>query len=262
MKLPLYQVDAFTGRLFRGNPAAVCPLEEWLDDQTMQDIAAENNLAETAFFVREPGGYHLRWFTPEVEVDLCGHATLASAYVVLNHITPEEDEVRFHTRSGELVVARKEDLYSLDLPARPPNPCDAPKELAKALGAQPEEVWAARDYMAVFSNEEQILSMEPDFNALAKLDKFAVIVTAPGDEVDFVSRFFAPAKGINEDPVTGSAHCSLVPYWSDSLGKESLVARQLSRRGGELLCEDHGDRVKLYGKATLYLTGMIHLNDQ
>jgi PhzF family phenazine biosynthesis protein len=259
MKIPLYKVDAFTNELFGGNPAAVCPLDKWLDTELMQAIAAENNLSETAFFVEEKDGYSLRWFTPVTEVDLCGHATLASAYVLMNHLDPARRSVKFHTRSGELTVTRHGDLFSLDFPARPPAPCDVPELLIEALGARPQEVWAARDYMAVYESEDQVRDLEPDMEKLCGIDKFAVIVTAPGQEVDFVSRFFAPAKGVSEDPVTGSAHCTLIPYWSDCLGKQELIARQLSARGGELICQDNGDRVKISGHAVLFASGMIHL---
>lgn len=259
MKIPLYQVDAFTAEVFSGNPAAVCPLDTWLDDDILQAIASENNLSETAFFVPERDGFRLRWFTPAVEVDLCGHATLASAFVLMNHLDPGLPLVRFRTRSGELTVTREEDLFALDFPARPPSPCEYPELLIEGLGKQPQEVWAARDYMAVFESEEEVLALEPDMAKLAKLDRFAVIATAPGTDFDFVSRFFAPSKGVPEDPVTGSAHCTLVPYWSDCLGKQRLVAKQVSRRGGELICEDLGERVKIAGRAALFATGMIHL---
>src|SRR5258708_22996735 len=224
MNVPFFQVDAFTGKLFGGNPAAICPLTEWLEDATMQAIAEENNLSETAFFVKEGGCYRLRWFTPEVEVDLCGHATLASAFVLMTQLDPQMAEVRFQTRSGELRVSRNDDLFSLDFPAKPPAPCDMPELLVEALGEEPEEIWAARDYMAVFDSEETVRSLQPDMVKLARLDKFAVIVTAPGESADFVSRFFAPAQGVPEDPVTGSAHCTLIPSWSDALEKEMMIA--------------------------------------
>jgi len=259
MKIPLYQVDAFTGRLFGGNPAAVCPLESWLDDETLQAIAGENNLSETAYFVFNGDGYQLRWFTPEVEVDLCGHATLASAYVLMNHLNPECSDVRFRTKSGELRVTRNDDLYTLDFPARPAAPCDVPEQLIEALGIKPQEVWAAKAYMAVYESEDEILDLKPDMELLAGLDKYATIVTAPGQSADFVSRFFAPAAGIPEDPVTGSAHCTLIPYWSDCLGKQTLLAHQVSKRGGELLCQDLGDRVKISGRAVLFSEGTIYL---
>jgi PhzF family phenazine biosynthesis protein len=260
MDIPLYQVDAFTPRVFAGNPAAVCPLERWLDDSALQAIALENNLSETAFFVPdEQGGYHLRWFTPAVEVDLCGHATLASAYVLMNYLDPSRTEVCFRSRSGELRVTREGDLYALDFPSRPPSRVEPPQELIEALGVEPESVWMARDYMAVFRDEQRVRAMAPDMTKLAAMDVFAVIVTARGSDVDFVSRFFAPGRGVPEDPVTGSAHCTLIPYWSGVLGKKSMIARQMSARGGELFCEDRGDRVKIAGAAALFATGTIHL---
>lgn len=227
MRLPLYQVDAFTDRLFGGNPAAVCPLEEWLPDTTMQAIAAENNLSETAFFVREGEGYALRWFTPAVEVELCGHATLASAYVIFHVLEPARERVLFRTRkAGTLVVTRRGDELAMDFPAWPASPVAAPPELAAALGKPPVRVLAARDYLAVYEHAEDVAGLDPDLAAVARLDRFAVIVTAPGVEgVDFVSRFFAPAKGVPEDPVTGSAHCTLTPYWAARLGKTRLQAK-------------------------------------
>jgi PhzF family phenazine biosynthesis protein len=261
VKLPLYQVDAFSSRPFGGNPAAVCPLDEWLPDEVMQAIAAENNLAETAFFVEESDGYRLRWFTPIVEVDLCGHATLASGYVVLTHLDSGRESVTFHTRSGPLVVQRHGDLFQLDLPALPPKPLDPSEEVARALGKVPVALLAARELMAVLESEEEVKALQPNMDAVAKLDTFALMVTAPGREVDFVSRFFAPAQGIPEDPVTGSAHCTLVPYWAERLGKNKLSARQVSPRVGELDCELAGDRVMLRGGVAPYLSGMIHLAD-
>jgi len=259
VRIPLYQIDAFTGRLFRGNPAAVCPLEEWLEDEQMQAIAAENNLSETAFFVRRGEGYQLRWFTPKVEVDLCGHATLASAFVILNYLEPAREEVRFETRSGELVVRRNGDLLAMDFPAREPWRCECSVALSQALGKPPLEVWEARDYMAVYESEDEVRALAPDMGALVVVGHFAVIVTAPGREADFVSRFFAPAAGVPEDPVTGSAHCTLVPYWARRLGKTQLQARQVSARGGELFCEHRGERVTIAGRAVRYLEGTIHL---
>ena len=259
MRIPLYQIDAFTGRLFAGNPAAVCPLKEWLEDQQLQAIAAENNLSETAFFVPCGDVYQLRWFTPAVEVDLCGHATLASAFVILNCLDPRREAVRFETRSGELVVRRDGELLSMDFPARAPSRCEVPSDLVEALGAAPCEVWEARDYLAVYHAEEEIRALAPDMRALVAVGHFAVIVTAPGLEADFVSRFFAPASGVPEDPVTGSAHCTLVPYWARRLGKTQLHARQVSARGGELWCEHRGDRVTIAGRAVRYLEGTIYL---
>ncbi len=257
MEIPIYQVDAFSGRIFAGNPAAVCPLEAWLDDDKMQAIAAENNLAETAFLVPNGGSYHLRWFTPAVEVDLCGHATLASAHVVFRHLAPELERVRFDTRSGELVVTRDGDRLSMNFPSRPPQPCEVHPQLLSALGGNPEEVLAARDYLVIYRTEEEVRAIRPDMKSLIETDRFAVIITGPGSRSDFVSRFFAPAKGVPEDPVTGSAHCTLIPYWSKRLGKTSLHALQASPRGGELWCEDMGERVKMSGYTAEFLRGTI-----
>jgi len=264
MRIPFYHVDAFASRPFAGNPAAVCPLEAWLSDATLQAIAAEHNLSETAFYVARGTHYELRWFTPEVEVDLCGHATVGSAHVIFD-VRRENSGTRvtFQSKSGELGVERTLEqgspLYALDFPARPPQPCDAPPGLIAALGATPREVLAARDLLCVFGSEDEVLALKPDFAKIAALDHFAVIVTAPGKDCDFVSRFFAPAKGINEDPVTGSAHCTLIPYWSARLGKTELFARQRSQRGGELWCRHRGDRVSIAGRAVLYSEGVIEL---
>jgi len=259
VRIPIFQVDAFTGRLFAGNPAAVCPLETWLEDSQMQSIAAEINLSETAFFVRNGESYDLRWFTPACEVDLCGHATLASAFVVFEILDPAASLVRFQTRSGELRVSRDGDLLTMDFPARPPQPCNLSLALATALGKPPRELGAARDYLAVYDSEDDVRSLAPNMPAVAALDRFAVIVTAPGRDADFVSRFFAPAHGVDEDPVTGSAHCTLVPYWAERLGKTKLHALQVSARGGELWCELKGDRVTISGRAVRYLEGTILL---
>jgi PhzF family phenazine biosynthesis protein len=258
--IPLFQIDAFSGTLFSGNPAAVCPLDQWLDDATLQAIAAENNVSETAFFVRRGNGYDLRWFTPTMEVDLCGHATLASASAIFQFLDPSKESVDFHTKSGRLTVRRAGDLLSMDFPSRPPAPCPVPAGLAEALGKAPVEAGLSRDLMAVFADEEEVRSMQPDMTLLARLPYFAVIVTAPGRDADFVSRFFAPRGGIPEDPVTGSAHCTLVPYWSQRLGKTNLRALQVSARGGELFCEDCGDRVAIAGRAVRFLEGTIHLD--
>jgi len=259
MRLPIYQVDAFTDRLFGGNPAAIVPLERWLPDGTMQAIAAENNLAETAFFVREGEGYALRWFTPTVEVDLCGHATLAAAYVIFHRLEPRRTEVAFRTlKAGSLCVKRHGDALAMDFPSRLGEKATAPAALAAALGKAPSVVLAARDYLAVYERQEEVAALVPDFAALARLDRFAVIVTAPGrDGVDFVSRFFAPAQGIAEDPVTGSSHCTLAPYWAARLGKKTLTARQISARGGDLTCTIADDRVIIAGRCVLYLEGAI-----
>jgi PhzF family phenazine biosynthesis protein len=259
MKLPLYQVDAFTDHLFGGNPAAVCPLERWLPDAQMQAIAAENNLAETAFFVPEGEAYALRWFTPAVEVDLCGHATLASAHVIFERLAPARQEVSFQTlKAGTLTVRREGGRLAMALPARPPAPAAAPPGLAAALGRAPREIMAARDHLCVFERAEDVSDLAPDFSALHKVDCWGVIATAPGsDGIDFVSRFFAPRQGVAEDPATGSSHCTLVPYWAARLGKSRLEARQLSRRVGVFSCVLGGDRVTLIGGAVIYLEGEI-----
>ena len=261
MRIPLYQIDAFADGPFTGNPAAVCPLESWLPDAVMQAIAAENNLSETAFFVPEGDRWKLRWFTPTTEVDLCGHATLAAAYVIFRFVAPGRRQVQFHTlQAGVLTVRADGELLALDFPSRPALPCAAPPALAAALGTAPEEVLAARDWLAVYRTEAEVLALAPDFAALKALERFAVIVTAPGSGgVDFVSRFFAPAQGVDEDPATGSAHCTLIPYWADRLGKTRLQARQLSRRGASLSCALDGDRVSIAGRAVLYLTGTIEI---
>lgn len=262
MRIPFYQIDAFTDAVFSGNPAGVCPLEAWLPAELMQKIALENNLSETAFFVRRGDAFDLRWFTPTMEVDLCGHATLASAFVLYNFLGYTEDAVHFSTQhSGALVVSRRDDLLVMDLPAWPPTPVDAPRQLIDALGRAPVEVRRSRDYFVVFSSEDDIKSLTPDMEALLKLDAQGVIVTAPGNDADFVSRYFAPVAGIPEDPVTGSAHCMLVPFWAERLGKTTLHARQLSARGGELFCEHAGERVRVAGRAVAYLSGEIHLQD-
>ena len=259
MRIPVYQVDAFASRVFTGNPAAVCPLDKWLPDEQMQAIAAENNLAETAFFVKNGEGYNLRWFTPTVEVDLCGHATLASGFVIMNHLTPSAKSVQFSTQSGKLTVTRDGDLLSLDFPTRVPLECQVHPELVAAMGGKPQTVLAAREYLVVYGTEDEVRALTPDMNILSKVDHFAVIATAPGKDVDFISRFFAPKQGIPEDPVTGSAHCTLIPYWSKRLGKKKLHAYQASPRGGELWCEDRGERVTISGKAVQFLEGMISL---
>lgn len=259
MKLDIYQVDAFTHRPFGGNPAAIVPLDSWLPDDVMQAIALENNLSETAFFVRGEDGYDLRWFTPTFEIDLCGHATLATAFVLFHELGAKEDILRFQSKSGLLTVARENDRLVLDFPSRPPVAAEAPEGLFEALGREPKKVLRSRDYFLVYENEADILAIEPNFDALGRIKTHAVIVTAPGSDCDFVSRFFAPEAGINEDPVTGSAHCNLIPYWADKLGKTEMFARQLSARGGEIYCELAGDRVKIGGNAVLFLKGEIYV---
>lgn len=257
MKLDIYQVDAFTREVFKGNPAAVVPLQGWLPSETMLAIAAENNLAETAFFVKEGEGYGLKWFTPEIEIDLCGHATLASAYVLWNVLGEQRDTLNFETKSGTLTVTREGDLMVMDFPSRPAQETDAPEGLSDALGAAPQKVLKSRDYLAIYDTEAEVLALRPDFRAISELGVHAVICTAKGDTADFVSRFFAPSVGVDEDPVTGSAHCTLIPYWADRLGKTELYAHQVSKRGGELFCELKGDRVRIAGNAVLYLKGEI-----
>ncbi|MDY0020520.1 MAG: PhzF family phenazine biosynthesis protein, partial [Anaerolineae bacterium] len=237
----------------------VCPLESWLDDETMRAIAAENNLSETAFFVREGEGYALRWFTPKAEVDLCGHATLASSFVIFNCLAPELERVAFSTKSGTLTVTREGPRLVMDFPARPGEPADAPEALLRGLGREPQAVLRARDYLVLYDSEAAIRALVPDMAALMDVDSLGVIVTAPGEYADFVSRFFAPRVGVPEDPVTGSAHCTLIPYWSNRLGKAEMIAWQVSERGGELFCTDLGERVKVAGQAVLYMQGTIRL---
>ena len=260
MKIPLYQIDAFSSHIFSGNPAAVCPLKEWLEDSLLQAIAQENNLSETAFFVPEGNGYHIRWFTPVAEVDLCGHATLASAFVIFNYFDTSSGHVSFNSKSGSLTVVQEEELLSMDFPSRPPVLCEAPKELLDGIGKEPLEVLCSEDYVAVFSREDDIVELNPDMAILKKLDLRGVIVTARGKNVDFVSRFFAPKFGVNEDPVTGSAHCALIPYWANKLNKKNLHAYQVSQRGGELFCKDCGNRVIISGRAVQFMEGSITIN--
>jgi PhzF family phenazine biosynthesis protein len=262
MKLRYHQVDAFTDELFHGNPAGVCPLAEWLPGATMQKIAMENNQAETAFYVRGPVRHHIRWFTPAVEVDLCGHATLAASHIIFSVDGFPGPAVEFDSRSGVLVVRREGDLLTLDFPADSPSLVAPPRDLIEALGAAPREAYKGKtDYLLVYSSQGDIERMRPDFALLARTPARGVIVTAPGDAVDFVSRFFAPQVGINEDPVTGSAHTTLTPFWASRLGLEEMDARQLSRRGGKLHCRLAGGRVLISGQARDYLQGIIELPD-
>lgn len=257
MKIKLYQVDAFASRTFEGNPAAVCPLENWLDDALLQAIAEENNLSETAFFVPSEKGFKLRWFTPVKEIDLCGHATLATAHVIFGKLGYSKQVIIFETRSGELFVKKKGYLLEMDFPAAPPRPCGLSETLVKGLGERPVEVLAADDYLAVFDSEATVRAIIPDYALLSQLDLRGVIATAPGVDVDFVSRFFAPKFGIPEDPVTGSAHCELAPYWAGKLDKNILTAKQVSRRGGNITCELKGDRVLLSGCAVTFMEAEI-----
>lgn len=260
MKLPLYWIDAFTDRVFAGNPAAVVSLDTWLPDELLQRIAFENGLSETAFFVRTaPARFHLRWFTPAIEVDLCGHATLATAHVLFRELAEPGEILTFDSRSGPLTVTRRgDDKLELDFPARPAAPTDAPAVLVRGLGLAPLLVARSeRMWLCVYARAADMRALRPDHATLSALTPGRIIVTAPGDDCDFVSRFFAYDAGIAEDPVTGSAHCTLVPYWAARLGKNSLHARQVSARGGELWCELAADRVKIAGRAVLYLRGEI-----
>jgi predicted PhzF superfamily epimerase YddE/YHI9 len=260
MKLKIFQVDAFTSRLFSGNPAAICISEFWPEEGTMQDIARENNLSETAFIVPEKEGYAIRWFTPLVEVDLCGHATLAAAHVLFTHLGYPSGVITFHSpRSGRLSVERTGEVLVMDLPSDPAKECEVPDLVVNALRKVPVKAFMGRsDHMLVYASQSEIENMRPDFSMLSETGGRGVIVTAMGRNVDFVSRFFAPQAGINEDPVTGSAHTTLTPYWSRVLGKKRLTARQLSERGGELVCENHGERIKISGQAVTYLSGEIN----
>jgi len=260
MRLPYFHVDAFASGVFRGNPAGVCPLAAWLPDATLQNIAAENNLSETAFVVARGADYDLRWFTPTTEVDLCGHATLAAAFVLFTERGLAGDQVRFHSRSGPLSVSREGDVLTLDFPSRPAAPCATPDALRRGLGAAPAEVRKARDFLAVFGREAEVRALRPDFAALRTLDCLGIIATAPGVGCDFVSRFFAPGAGIDEDPATGSSHCTLIPYWAQRLGKTKLFGRQVSVRGGEMFCNLVGDRVQIGGHAALYSRGELEVD--
>lgn len=260
MRLPIHQIDAFASRPFEGNPAAVMPLDAWLPDELMQSIAAENNLSETAFLVKEPEGWRIRWFTTVSEVDLCGHATLAAAWLILNELEPG-DQVSFQSRSGLLAVARHQDELVLDFPSRPGRP--APEwldDVTVALGVRPQEVRLARDLMAVLEDETAVRAIRPNFEAMKALPCMGTIATAPSDRYDFVSRCFFPGDGVPEDPVTGSAHCTLIPYWAERLGTSELRAFQASPRGGELRCVWRGDRVSIGGRAVKVLEGLFLLS--
>ena len=262
MKQKIYQIDAFTTKLFGGNPAAVCILEKWLETDLMQQIAAENNLAETAYAVKKDDHYELRWFTPEIEVDLCGHATLATAFTLYNYYGYNENTLRFISpRSGELLVQKSESgLLTMDFPTDDVTPVSEQINISEAVGKQPLETFKGKtDYMLIYESQEEIEAIKPNFHLLNKLDCIGVIVSAKGNEVDFVSRFFAPQCGIPEDPVTGSAHTTLTPYWSEQLNKKLLTAKQLSERGGDIECEYHGDRVKISGNGVCYLIGEIEI---
>lgn len=260
MSIPYYQVDAFTSRFFSGNPAGVCILADWLPDAVLQSIAAENNLAETAFIIQRDACFDLRWFTPTLEVDLCGHATLASAHVIFRHLGYRDSVVRFRTRSGVLTVTRNDEVLTLDFPARPATVCPAPADLVEGLGCVPTFTAKARDYLVVVDTEQVVRALRPNMAALMRLDCLGIIVTAPGEHCDFVSRFFAPGAGVPEDPVTGSAHCTLVPYWAQRLGRPQLRAMQVSQRGGELFCEHRGERVGIAGRAVTYSSGFLYVS--
>lgn len=260
MKLKIYQADAFSNGLFTGNPAAVCPLTVWLSDDLMQKIAMENNLAETAFYVKEKNGFHIRWFTPAVEVDLCGHATLAAAHVLFHHENFQGNEILFDSRSGVLKVTRENEKLILDFPADEFTEIAVTDELTKGFNISPQRIFKGKtDYMFVYESEAQVLELFPDFKIVAQLEARGIIVTAKGYTVDFVSRFFAPQTGIDEDPVTGSVHTTLTPYWANQLNKTKMTAMQLSKRKGYLECELKGDRVLISGKAVTYLVGEIEI---
>ncbi len=259
MQLQIFQVDAFTDKTFGGNPAAVCPLEFWLPDSLLQKIALENSVAETAFFISSNDGYEIRWFTPEIEMDLCGHATLASAHVIVKHLQPQISAIKFYSKSGVLTVAVENELLTMDFPSRTPIKTDLPQIILDAIQVVPVEVLKSRDYVLVFETEEVIRRIQPDRELLNQIniDPGGIVVTAKGNKVDFVSRFFTPQASIFEDPVTGSAHCSLIPYWSKRLEKKSMVALQLSSRIGQIQCRDLGERVLISGNAVTYLEGKI-----
>lgn len=259
MKLPIYQVDAFASEPFEGNPAAVCPLDEWLSDDLMQNIAMENNLSETAFFVEQDGNYRLRWFTPTTEVDLCGHATLASAHVLFEHLNYDQQIIRFDSNSGELKVRKEGDRLVMNFPAAELNRTESPEILEEAVGIPAKELYRDTDYLYVIESEEQVRNLDPDIRAMAKADVRGIIVTAPGQDYDFVSRFFAPNAGVDEDPVTGSAHTMLTPYWSKRLGKKKLVGRQVSRRGGTVYCHYKENRVEIAGEACTIMKGQFKI---
>jgi PhzF family phenazine biosynthesis protein len=260
MKIPIYQVDAFTSEVFKGNPAAVCPLKEWLPDEVMQKIAQENNLSETAFFINKKDSFDIRWFTPISELDLAGHPTLATAHVIIEELNLKFDKIIFKTKIGDsLIVSKKNNLLIMNFPSRPPELYNNIELVSEALRKKPLALFRHRDAVAVFENEDDIKSINPDMEKLKELDCPAVIVTAPGSKVDFVSRNFAPKLGIPEDPVTGSAHCELIPYWSKVLKKKELFANQISERGGKLYCTHNGDRVTIGGEAVTFLRGEIDI---
>ncbi len=257
MEITLYQIDAFANNVFEGNPAAICPLEEWLPDKLMQKIAAENNLSETAYFVPEASGYRIRWFTPVHEVKLCGHATLAAAYVIFNILDLEKKHITFFSKSGILTVSKSNDWLVMDFPSQHPVYCETPEIIKTAFNKKPLECLHNEDYIVVFGKEEDVITAEPDLSLLSELDLRGVAITSPGNKYDFISRFFAPKYGINEDPVTGSAFTQLIPYWTNKLNKNTMLAKQVSMRGGEVKCEYRTERVGISGKAKLFMTGTI-----
>jgi len=261
MEIDIFQIDAFTSELFKGNPACVIPLDDWLPDELLLNIAKENNVSETAFFVKKNNGFYLRWFTPEIEMDLCGHATLATAYCLKNHLDYKENQVTFDSMSGELIVKFNGDYIEMDFPHRKPINSQLPRNIMDSLSIKPNKVLKSRDYVLVYDDEEQIKNIEIDKELFDKinLDPGGVVITSEGNESDFVSRYFIPQCSFFEDPVTGSTHCSLVPYWSEILKKTKLKSIQLSQRGGEMFCEDLGNRVIINGKAKTYMSGKIYI---
>lgn len=257
---PFYQVNAFTNSIFGGNPAAVCPLTNWLPTEQMQQLAKENNLSETAFFVQDGDIFHIRWFTPEVEMDLAGHPTLATAFIIFNYLNYPKNDIEFHSNSGPLYVSKKENgLLEMNFPSRMPELCDQPLALIQGIGHQPFTMLKSRDYVLVYHTQKEVANLKPDFTWLNKVEVMGIIATAPGDDCDFVSRFFVPNSVIGEDPVTGSAHATLIPYWAKELGKTNMIAKQISERGGLLYCEDKGERVTISGESILYLKGEYFL---
>ena len=257
MKLPIYQVDAFASKVFEGNPAAVCPLPHWLHDDILLSIAAENNLSETAFYVITNNGFHIRWFTPTAEVDLCGHATLASAFIIFTEFNYPSETISFESRSGILTVTKKDALLVMNFPAQPATPCDLPVELEQAFAITPLECLASEDYILVCNSEDEVRKAQPRLELLKNIDRRGVMITAPAEHYDFIMRFFAPKYGIDEDPVTGSAYTQLTPYWANRLGKNALHAKQVSTRGGEVFCQAIGERISIAGSAVKYLQGEI-----
>ena len=261
LKIPIYQVDAFTSEVFKGNPAAVCPLKEWLPDEVMQNIAMENNLSETAFYIEDNEFFHIRWFTPKAELDLAGHPTLATAHILLNEFQIDKNELIFKTKIGDtLKVTINDNLYLMDFPSRSPKSVNEIDLLSEALGKEPIEILAYRDLIAVFNNQDEILSLNPDLEKLKQIDYPSIVVTSKGDNSDFVSRNFAPKLGIPEDPVTGSSHCELIPYWSNKINKKEMIAFQVSERGGKIYCTYKGSRVLIGGEAITFLRGEINFD--